>query len=385
MKTHALLALILASGCASAPPPQSSVAAPAPGTASRAPYDSPPVASDTVTIELDLDAARRILALLSAATFNPDEARALESLPAVKAAIRDSKRPPGAFEHDLAAAFDDKTRVTGFDFRKIREDRAHWAQLLAMISGREAQLTKLTSDRARALLPADRPVSVTLAISLTFGLPGRADHIAVPDADGAGWSVVVDLSRALSDAQSSLPAEQIQHLSRLMAAEAYQRAWAEYRAGNPAWQRRDATLGQLEPLLRRVAEAGPVAIYSVDENFFPLAVWLKQPMKDNLDELNRVADRLASAEGDLDARMSVAAEIQKPEFTARVAGPAGAFLADGIIQVLGLDAYRAALAGGPRAFFSTYGRASERKGSGLVPLGKAIHVQLAATPQPPKP
>jgi hypothetical protein len=384
MKTRALLALILASGCASAPPP-SSPAAPAPGAASQAPYDSPPAGSDTVTIELDLDAARRILALLSAATFNPDGARALESLPAVKAAIRDSKRPPDAFEHDLAAAFDDKTRVTGFDFRKIREDRARWTQLLAMISGREAELTKLTSDRARALLPADRPVSVTMAIFLTFGLPGRADHIAVPDADGAGWSVVVDLSRALSDVQSSPPAEQIQHLSRLMAAEAYQRAWAEYRAGSPAWRRRDAALGQLEPLLRRVAEAGPVAIYSVDENFFPLAVWLRQPMRDNLDELNRVADRLVSAEGDLDARMGVAAEIQKADFTARVAGPAGAFLADGIIQGLGLDAYRTALAGGPRAFFEAYARASERKASGLIPLGKAIREQLAAAPPPPRP
>jgi len=382
MKTRFVLALLLASGCAAAPPPQSPAAASAPGAVSRAPYDSPPVASDTVTIALDLDAARKILALLSAPTFNPDGARALESLPAVQAAIRDSKRPPDVFEHDLAAAFEDKTRVTGFDFRKIREDRARWEELVAMISGRESELTKLTSDRARALLPADRPVSVTMAISLTFGLPGRADHIVVPDANGAGWSVVVDLSRALSDAQSSPPAEQIKHLSRLMAVEAYQRAWAEYRAGSPAWQRRDGTLGQLESLLRRVAEAGPVALYSVDENFFPLAVWLRQPMRDNLDELNRVADRLVSAEGDLDARMSVAAEIQKPDFTARVAGPAGAFLADGIIQVLGLDAYRAALSGGPRAFFATYERASERKGSGLFPLGKAVRDQLAAAPKP---
>jgi hypothetical protein len=333
-----------------------------------------------VTIALDLDAARRILALLSAPTFDPDGTRALEALPAVQAAIRDSKRPPESFERDFAAAFEDKTRVTGFDFRKIREDRARWSQLLAMISGREAELTKLTSDRARALLPADRPVSVTMAIFLTFGLPGRADHIAVPDANGAGWSVVVDLSRALSDVQSSPPAEQVKHLSRLMAAEAYQVAWAEYRAGSAAWQKRDAALGQLEPLMRHVAEAGPVALYSIDENFFPLAVWLRQPMRDNLDELNRVADRLFLAGSDLDARMGIAAEIQKPDFTARVSGPAGAFLADGIIQGLGIDAYRTALSGGPRAFFAAYERAAERKGSGLFPLGKAIHEQLAAAP-----
>ena len=366
-----LLAVLLAGVTAAA------AAAP---TGSRAPYDSPPVAGDTVTIALDLDAARRILALLSAPAFDLEAAKALETLPAVQAAIQDSKRPPDVFEHDLAAAFESKTRVSGFDFRKIREDRARWGELLTMIAGREKELTKLTSDRARALLPADRPVSVSIAIALTFGLPGRADHIAVPDAQGSGWSVVVDLSRALSDVQSSPPTEQITHLSRLMAAEAYRRAWAEYRAGSPAWQHRDGSLGQLEPLMHRVAEAGPVAIYSVDENFFPLAVWLKQSMRENLDELNRVADRLMSAEGELEARMAIAAEIQKPEFTASIAGPSGAFLADGIIQALGLDAYREALAGGPRAFFVAYGKAADKKGSGLMPLGKAIREQLAAPP-----
>jgi hypothetical protein len=133
-----------------------------------------------------------------------------------------------------------------------------------------------------------------------------------------------------------------------------------------------------------VAEAGPVALFSVDENFFPLAVWLKQPMKDDLDELNRVADRLTTAGGDLDARVAIASEIQRPDFTSSVAGPAGAFLADGIAQALGLEAYRSALAGGPRAFFEAYGRATERKGSGLPPLGKAIREQLAAAAAPKK-
>ncbi len=373
-----VLAFVLACGGASAP--AAPAPAPTPAAASSAPYDGPPVAADTVAIALDLDAARRILALLSAPAFDVEAARALETLPAVQATIQDSRRPPEAFERDLAAAFESKTRVSGFDFRKLREDRSRWGDLLTMIAARQKDLTKLTSDRARSLLPADRPVSVSIAFSLTFGVPGRADHIAVPDAQGSGWSVVVDLSRALSDVQSSPPAEQITHLSRLMASEAYRRAWAEYRAASPAWQKRDGSLGQLEPLLHRVAEAGPVAIYSVDENFFPLSVWLKQSMRDSLDELNRFADRLASAQDDLDARMAVASEIQKPEFAASVAGPSGAFLSDGIIQGLGLDAYREALAGGPRAFFVAYGEAADKKGSGLMPLGKAIRAQLAAPP-----
>ncbi len=350
----------------------------------RAPFDSPPPPGSTVTLSLDLDAARAILGVLSASRFDTEAAASLEALPAVQATIRDSRRPTDVFEHDLQAAFDEKARVTVLDFRRVREDRGRWNEFLGMLAARSAELTKLASDRARALLPVDRAIAVRQTIYLTFGLAGRADHIVVPTGGGAGWSVVVDLARALTDVQSSAPADQIKRLSRLMAAEAYQRAWAEYRSGSPAWQKRDASLGQLEPLLKRVAEAGPVAIYSIDENFFPLAIWLKQPMRDDLDELNRVADRLVSAEADLEARMAVAAEIQKPDFTASVAGPAGAFLADGVIQALGLEAYRAALGGGPRAFFEAYERAVERKGSGLIPLSKTIREQLAAAAAPKK-
>jgi hypothetical protein len=381
MRVRLLTLALVAAGCAAAPPPPGST--PAPGGVSRAPYDSPPVAADAIRLTLDTRAASEILALLSRARFDAEAAKAFEELPAVRAAIRDSNRSADVFARDLAAAFDEQKRIAVFDFRQIRENQARWQELLAMISAREAELTKLASDRVRALLPPDRPVSVTEPIFLTFGLPGRADHIVVPSADGSGWSVVVDLARALSDVQSSPPTEQIKHLSRLMASEVYQQAWAAYRAASAAWQKRDPTLGQLEPILRRVAESGPVALYSVDENFFPLSVWLKEPMKASLDELNRVADRLVSTEGDLDTRMGIATEINRPEFASRVAGPAGAFLADGIIQTLGLDAYRAALSGGPRAFFEAYDRASQQKGRALIPLGKAIRDRLAAVPARP--
>jgi hypothetical protein len=382
MRTRLLPLVLILAGCASAPPPPGSE--PAPGGAARAPYDSPPVAPGTVTITLDLRAAREILALLSRPRFDPEAARSLAGLPAVEAAIRESNRPAAVFQADLAAAFDDQARIAIFDFRGIRENAPRWADLLAMIAAREQELTKLAADRVRALLPSDLPVSVTEPIYLTFGLPGRADHVVIPAAGSSEWFVVVDLARALSDAQSSPPSEQIKHLSRLMASEGYQRAWAEYRSASPAWQKRDPALGQLEPLMRQTAQAGPIALYSVDENFFPLSVWLKEPMRTSLDELNRAADRLVSAEGDLDARVALAAEIGRPEFMSRVAGPAGAFLADGIIQTLGLEAYRSALAAGPRGFFEAYERASQQKGRALIPLGKAIRERLAAAAAPPK-
>lgn len=370
----AILALA-AAGCAAAPSPD---ATPAPGGASRAPYDSSPAAPGRIAIALDMRAARQILHMLGQPAFNPADAKQLESLPAVQMAIRESARPPETFERDLAAAYDSQVRISIFDFRKIRDEKNRWDELLGMVSAREPELTKLAADRARALLPADIPIDAALPMYLTFGLPGRADHIVVPGVEGAQWGVVIDLARALSDVASSTAADQIKHLSRMMASEAYQRAWAQYRSQSHAWQRRDPSLGQLEPLMRVVAEAGPVALFAVDENFFPLSVWLKEPMKSSLDDLNRAAERLMSTEGDLDARMTLAAEIRKPEFAARVAGPAGAFLADGTIQTLGLDAYRAALAGGPRAFFEAYDRAAGKKGRALIPLSKMFRERLAA-------
>ena len=358
--------------------------APVPTGVAGAPYNSAPVGNDTIEVTLDLDAASRILDLLSAPRFDPEAAKALQELPAVEAAIRESRRPADVFEHDLAAAFEEKGRITLFDFQQIREGRSRWKDLLSTIAASRAELIRLASDRARTLMPGDRTVTVHIAILLTFGLPSRADHLAVPSPDGSSWSVVIDVNRALSDAQASSAAEQIKRLSRLMAQEAFQRAWAEYRAGSPAWQKRDATLGSLEGVVHRVAEAGPVALFSVDENFFPLAVWLKQPMRDSIDELNRVADRILSSDGSLDSRMAIAAEVQKPEFMTNVAGPAGAFLSDGIVQALGIAAFRTSLSAGPRAFFEAYDRASQNKGSGLIPLSKAIRGALAATPAPKK-
>ena len=374
----ALLLALVVVGCATAPLP-----GPAPGTAARAPYDAPPAATGQITVTLDLRAARSILALLSKERFDPAEAKLLENLPAVRLAIRDSNRPPETFERDLAAAFDEQTRIAVFDFRKIRDDRSHWSDLLAMLASRDEELTRQAAARAAALLPADRPVSVTAPIALTFGLSGRADHILAPT-EGPQGLTVIDLARALADEEAAAPAEQIEHLSRLMASEAYQRAWAAYRADGPAWQKHEQELKQLEPLMREVAEYGPVSLYAVDQNFFPLSLWLKDRMRASLDELNRVAERLVSTEGELDQRVALAAEVRRPDFVSRVAAPAGAFLADGIIQTLGVDAYRSALAAGPRAFFEAYDRASRQKGRQLIPLSKVIREKLAApaTPAP---
>jgi hypothetical protein len=372
--------LLLAAGCSTTAPPPG----PAPGSAaSRAPYDAPPASKADITIDVDDRAARSLLALLSKERFDPVEAKLLEVLPAVKVAIRESNRGSETFERDLAAAFDEQTRIAMFDFRKIREDRSKWDAFLSAFSAKQADVTRHAATRAAALLPADIPVTVKTPIALTFGLPGRADHV-LATLEGGERMTVIDLARALADEENSAPPEQIEHLSRMLAADAYLRAWGAYRAASPAWQKHDLGLKQLEPLLREVAESGPVALYGVDQNFFPLSVWLKDRMSASLDELNRVAERLLSTEEDLDQRVSLSAEVRRTDFVTRIAAPAGAFLADGIIQTLGVDAYRTALAAGPRAFFDAYVKATQQRGKELIPLSKTIRDTLAAAGAPPK-
>ncbi len=137
----------------------------------------------------------------------------------------------------------------------------------------------------------------------------------------------------------------------------------------------DPQLGQLEPLLKMVAASSPIGLFAVDESFFPLSAWLKEPMKRALDDLNRRADQFAQAQENLEARMQLAAELRRPDFPRRVAAPIGAFLADAIAQDAGPAGLRAALQAGPRAFFAAYERAAQ-KNKDLTPLSRAIKEKL---------
>jgi hypothetical protein len=215
----------------------------------------------------------------------------------------------------------------------------------------------MATRRAAALLPGDRAVSAKVRVYFSFGLAGLADHLVL-ESSGGQDIMVVDLARALGEATGEPLDSQISRLSRLAAGEAFRQAWAIYRRDSPAWSVRPET-APIDLLLHSVAEAGPAAIFAVDENFFPLSVWLKEPMKRTIDELDRRAERFARAQESLEMRMELTTELRRPEFGRQVAGPAGAYLVDAIIQTSGLDALRAALKNGPKAFFQAYQKACQ--------------------------
>ena len=370
-----LLAASLTLSCAGSAPPPSTPAAGAP----RAPYEAPPAGRHSIEIQVDSRAAVEIFAFLSRPAFDAERVHAIGELPAVRLTIQDSRRTLETFERDLAAAFDEETKSVVFDLHSIRAARPRWEALLAAVPSREADLARMAAERAAALLPAEPPVSARLQVYLTFGLAGLADHLVVT-APGGDEAMIVDLARALGDSAGESVENQLERVARLIAGEAFRQAWRTYRAASPVWTRHDASLGLLEPLLQVVGEHGPAALFHVDENFFPLSVWLKEPMKRSIAELNRTAERLVEAESELEARVALGAEIRRPDFVQRVAAPAGAFLCDGIIQNQGLDVYRAALAAGPKALFVAYDRA-QRKSRDLVPLSDVIRKRLAETPK----
>lgn len=373
------LLLAAAAGCSAARPGPGSAAQSAPG---KAPFSAAPAAAHRISVSVDTRAAKEILGSLSRPRFEATDVKILEDMLPVRLAIQDSGRSEEVFQRDFAAAFDPEVRTAVFDFATIRREKDRWAVLLDAVSSRREEIERDSAARAAALLPGDRPITARLAAYVSFGLAGLADHMVVTTPDGQP-AMIIDLARVLGQAETDPAANQVSRLVRLISGEAYRQAWSAYREGSPAWKRPLTELGPLEPLVRAVADAGPVALFGIEESFFPLSTWLKEPMQRSINELNRMGERLIESESDLDARVSLAAEVKRADFARRVAGPAGAFMEDGIIQVFGIDALRRALAAGPLTFFQEYDRAAKQQRD-LAPLSKTIlaKISVAGAPEP---
>jgi hypothetical protein len=371
-----VLLLAIAVGCAGGSTAPRSAQAPSPSGGSRAPYDSPPESKASIAISIAIDGktAREILEALAHPRADGSDPKVLQNHRAVALAIRDSSRTPDAFERDFAAAFQSENHPAVFDFKSVRDHQDRWRVLLDGVLSRQEDLVRLSRQRGASLLPADAEVSARLDVDFTFALPGLEDHLVVRTPEG-GELMVVDFAKALSDAESAALDAQISRLSRLIGGEVCRLTWNMYRDASPSWKQSDPQLGQLEPLLKLVAGTSPVGLFGVDESFFPLSSWLKEPMKRAVDDLNHRAEQFAQAQENLDARMELTSELKRPEFARRVAAPIGAFLADAIAQDSGTAGLSAALQAGPRAFFVAYDRATQNNKE-LPPLGKAIKDRL---------
>ncbi len=234
MRRLGFLLLLVSLGCAGGGTAAKSAAAVSAG--SRAPYDSPPEAAATIAIPIDARAARQILESLARPHLDPADAKVLQDLPAVADAIRDSTRGSEVFERDFAAAFQAETQAAVFDFKSVRDHKDRWQPVLDGVLSRQADLVRLSQQRAASLLPADAAVSVRLEVDLTFALAGLEDDLVVRTPEGAEL-MIIDFGRALSDSDGSTLDAHLSRLSRLIAGEACRLSWNAYRGSSPAWKR----------------------------------------------------------------------------------------------------------------------------------------------------
>jgi hypothetical protein len=367
-----LLALLV--GCTAVPgPPVPPAASQAPAGA-RNPFAAAPATAHEITVTLDLTAAERMVEALSKSRFDPADLAQIKELPAVRLAIQDAARENDSFDRDFEAAFAEEAKPAVYDLRGVRDGAAKWKVLLATLASRKDEVAAAAAKRAAALLPADQKIVRRLDVYATFGLAGLADSLIAPGGDESA-TMVVDLSRTLGEFAGESDDARLSRMTRLISTESFREAWSAYREASPAWRARDPELGAMEPLLRVVAEQGPVALYTIDEAFFPLSSWLREPGTRSLGEVNRLAERLSEGEEDLQSRVELQAEVRKPDFARRTAGPAGSFLADGILQDSGIAGLRQALQGGPRQVFLAYS-AAVQKDRNLIPLSPAIEKQI---------
>lgn len=357
-----------------------SPAAPSAAAPGNAPFTAAPAAAHDIRVTVDTRAAREILLSLARPKWEPTDMKLLEDMAPIRLTIQDSSRDDEAFQRDFKEAWNPENRTAVFDFATIRRELDRWQVLFEAVNSGRAELERESARRAAALLPGDRIVSAKLTVYISFGLAGLADHLAARLPDGSPV-LVIDLARVLGDVEPA-STNQVSRLVRLISGEAFRIAWAAYREGSPAWGRLPAALGSLEPLVRVTAESGPVALYGIDESFFPLSTWLKEPMQRSVNDLNRMAERLIESEADLETRVSLASEVKRPDFVRRIAGPAGAYMADGIVQISGVDGLRRTLAQGPVAFFQAY-EAAGAKLKELPPFSKPVVDRIAAAAAAP--
>jgi len=355
---------ILAAFLAALPLRIAAAAAP-PQAFGNAPFDAAPAGSGRVSVTVDFSAAEQIADALSGDKLKPDAPSTLQAAPAIRRQISDSGKDPGVFAQDLAAAFLPDSRPATFDFRSIRLDRDRWKVALAGLAPARDGIAQTAARRVEALLPGDVPLAFTAEVELTFALAGIEDHVLFPAGDRR-VVIVIDLGRALAENAGTPREEAEETLSRLAAAEVFRGAWEAYRRGSPGWQKPSPS--PVDPLLRAVSTAGPIALFAFDKNFFPLSRWIHDDMLRAIDALNQELALLSDPKTNLGKRAEILAALRRPGLRPDPAVSAGVFLVDGVFQAQGQRGLLDALAAGPEGLFSAYAAASSARKSGLPPL-----------------
>jgi hypothetical protein len=344
-----------------------------PAFAGGPPFDLTMPTPHHITMTIDTEPARDVLALITSAS--PDAASALHRLKssaAAAAAIRSEDMTPDDFFGKLVAAASGTPNPA---FASLASKAPFFGGVLDAMDGEGAAAAAIEGGRIASLLPTTPAVTARLVVVPSLGISGFGEVTAVREGDTI--YLVAELARLTADALATPPPrETLLKTLRSCSSEAwrtlFQSAWRKL----PAWS--DEKTPDVDALLARTVAEGPATLFLVPDEFFPISAVLGDPIARSWARWNRAVDGLLDPKKKESEKRDILAESTRGEFWGRHGAIVGMQITDALLRLVGRDAYLKALQAGPRAVATLYMTAA--KGSGLPEFGKAAKKVLETRP-----
>jgi hypothetical protein len=344
-----------------------------PQLAGGPPFDLTAPTPHRITMTIDTEPARDVLALIAgSAPDAPAALRRLRSSPAAAAAIRSEGTTPDDFFGKLAAA---ASGTPNSAFASLAPKAPFFRGVLDTMDGEGSVAAAIEGKRIASLLPTTPPVTARLVVVPSLGIAGFSEVTAVPD--GGTIYLVVELAHMTADVLAPPPPrETLLKALRASASESWRTLFEATWRKPPVWS--DEKVPDVDALLARTAAEGPATLFLIPDEFFPISAVLGDPIARSWVRWNRAVDGLLDPKKKESEKRDILAESTRGEFWGRHAAIVGAQMTDALLRIAGRDAYLKALEAGPRSVATLYMTAA--KGTGLPEFGKPARKVLEARP-----
>ena len=322
-----------------------------------------------LAMRVETTLARDLVTVLEGGTEAPEALRRLRASPIVGKALEAEKNSPEQFFGRLVGA---TAGVTDRIFTPLAASTGPLRALLDAFDVDGKPAASILGKRIALLLPPEPALKVRMTVVPFFGISAFREIVPVRDGDDL-W-LFADLALVLEGGATPSPKrETILKSLRGAAAEGW-RALFDAGGRGKGWEEPKAP--GFTALLRQTVLEGPLTLFLVPDDFFPLDVVLAEPIARAFDRWNRAVALLTDPKrGDRD-RAAVLVEGRRGEFWGRFPAVAGLQMSDALLRLAGREAFLAALAAGPREVASLYVAATKKER--LPQIGREARRELEA-------
>jgi hypothetical protein len=334
------------------------------------PFDLAAPTPHRLSFTFDTAPARDVLALLGGAPDAPATLRHLKASANATAAIRAEGLSPDDFYGRLVST------IAGTPDPLLKTFVAKIPYFTRVLDAIETDGTPgavLEGRRIASLLPTGTPVTESFVVVPFLGVSGFAEVATVRDGDRLVLSA--DLPRLTGDlASAPMPREVVLKLLRAASAEGWRTLFDAHVRKAPAWP--DEKTADFDTLLARTIAEGPMTLFLIPDDFFPIVPLLEEPIVRAYARWNRAADVLLEGKKKESERQELLLNAGKGDFWSHYPAIVGVQMTDALLRLAGREKYLSALAGGPRAVVSLYLEVT--KGKRLPELSKSARKALEA-------